>query len=115
MKRGEVYDAGLDPTSGSEQAGNRPVIVVTRDAINNASPVVVIVPCTKYTGQRMYPSQVLVRTPEGGLEVDTVAMAEQVRAIDKHRLIRLRGSLSPGTVKQSDRALLDALDLPSSS
>ena len=34
MNRGDVYDARLDPTEGSEQAGSRPVIIVSRDAIN---------------------------------------------------------------------------------
>jgi len=40
MKRGEVYDARLDPVEGSEQRGSRPVVVVSRDAINESSPVV---------------------------------------------------------------------------
>lgn len=44
IRRGNVYDARLDPTEGSEQAGARPVIIVSRDAINNASPVVLAVP-----------------------------------------------------------------------
>lgn len=48
MKRGEVYIARLDPVEGSEQGGNRPVIVVSRDAINVSSPVVLTVPCTSY-------------------------------------------------------------------
>lgn len=39
MRRGDVYDALLDPTQGSEQAGTRPVIIVSRDAINRASSV----------------------------------------------------------------------------
>lgn len=77
MKRGEVYDASLDPTEGSEQAGVRPVIIVSRDAINVASQVVLAVPCTTYRpGKRIYPSQVLVHPPDGGLDRDSVAMAE---------------------------------------
>jgi mRNA interferase MazF len=112
VKRGEVYNARLNPVEGSEQAGeNRPVIIVTRDAINDNSPVVLAVPCTKFIGQRVYPSQVLVRAPDGGLDVDSIAMAEQVRAIDKRRLGQLRGTLSPQAMIQLERALLIALDL----
>jgi mRNA interferase MazF len=37
MKRGEVYDARLDPVEGSEQRGSRPVVIVSRDAINESS------------------------------------------------------------------------------
>ncbi len=113
MNRGEVYNARLNPVEGSEQAGeNRPVIIVTRDAINDNSPVVLAVPCTRYTGQRLYPSQVLVQALDGGLDVDSVAMAEQVRAIDKQRLGRLRGTLSQQAMTGLERALRIALDLP---
>ncbi len=48
MKRGEIYDARLEPTEGSEQGGTRPVIIVSRDVINASSPVMLAVPCTIY-------------------------------------------------------------------
>ena len=112
MKRGEIYEASLGSTEGSEQRGTRPVVIVSRNAINDASPVVVIVPLTRYRGQRIYPSQVVLRAPEGGLDWDSVAMAEQVRAIDKERLGQLRGTLHPAGMEGLDRALLIALDLP---
>jgi mRNA interferase MazF len=113
VRRGEVYDARLDPTEGSEQAGTRPVVLVSRDAINLASPVVIIVPCTTYRpGRRLYPSQVLLQAPNGGLDVDSVALGEQVRALAKSRLGRRRGILSPQALTQFDRALLIALDFP---
>ena len=113
MRRGEIYDARLDPTEGSEQAGTRPVVIVSRDAINAVSPVIIVVPCTTYrAGRRLYPSQVLLRAPEGGLNSDSVALGEQVRALATSRLGRWRGQLSPEALTQLDRALLIALDLP---
>jgi mRNA interferase MazF len=113
MRRGEVYDARLDPTEGSEQAGVRPVVIVSRDAINAASPVILVVPCTTYrAGRRLYPSQILLHAPAGGLDVDSVALGEQVRALATSRLGRQRGQLSPTAMTQLDRALLIALDLP---
>lgn len=112
MRRGEVYDARLDPTEGSEQAGSRPVVIVSRDAINAASHVIIVVPCTTYrSGRRIYPSQVLLHAPNDGLDVDSVAMGEQVRALAKSRLGRRRGALSEQAMAQLDRALLIALDL----
>jgi mRNA interferase MazF len=64
VKRGDVYDARLDPIEGSEQGGSRPVVIVSRDAINKSSPVVLAVPCTTYRpDRRIYPSQVLVKAP----------------------------------------------------
>jgi mRNA interferase MazF len=107
-----VFEARLDPTEGSEQAGTRPVIVVSRDAINDASPVVVVVPCTTRRAERkIYPSQVLLRAPEGGLRADSIALGEQVRAVAKTRLGSRWGMLSPEALRRLDRALLVTLDL----
>jgi mRNA interferase MazF len=60
----------------------------------------------------MYPSQLLVLAPDGGLDVDSVAKAEQVRAIGKHRLGRLQGTLTQQAMRGLERALRIALDLP---
>ncbi len=116
VKRGQVYDAILGPLGeawGSEQAGFRPVIVVSRDAINAASNVVVIVPCTTYReGRNIYPSQVLLEAPEGDLEADSLALGEQVRAISKRRLRQLRGTVSDPVLGEVEKALIVTLDLP---
>jgi mRNA interferase MazF len=113
MRRGEIYDARLDPIEGSEQGGVRPVIIVSRDAINSSSPLVVVVPCTTYRAQRrLYPSQVMISATDGGLERDTIALGEQIRALSKTRLLRLRGTLSHATLSRLDQALLITLDLP---
>jgi mRNA interferase MazF len=112
VRRGEIYDARLDPTEGSEQAGVRPVIIVSRDAINAFSPVVLAVPCTTYRAERrIFPSQIVIHAPDGGLSADSVALAEQVRALAKGRLGRLRGMLSTHVIEQLDLALRIALDL----
>lgn len=55
MKRGEVYDARLEPIEGSEQGGTRPVIIVSRNVINVNSSVVLTVPCTTHKpNKRIY-------------------------------------------------------------
>jgi mRNA interferase MazF len=60
MKRGEIYDARLEPVEGSEQGGTRPVVIVSRDAINAYSPVVLAVPCTTYqSGKKFIPLRYL--------------------------------------------------------
>ena len=112
MRRGEVYDAALDPTRDSEQAGFRPVVMVSRNALHDALPIVIAVPCTTHrTRRRLYPSQVLIHAPEGGLEADTIALGEQVRALAKSRLTRLRGALATDSLARIDRALRLAMDL----
>lgn len=113
MNRGDVYLARLDPVEGSEQAGRRPVILVSRDAINAASPIVVVVPCTRHREERrIYPSQVVLRAPDGGLRSDSIALGEQIRALSKRRLVECWGALDPRTVERLDRALQVTLDLP---
>ncbi|MBD2439726.1 type II toxin-antitoxin system PemK/MazF family toxin [Nostoc sp. FACHB-110] len=115
MRRGEVYDARLESTEGSEQGGTRPVIIVSRDAINSSSPVVLAVPCTTYqSGKRVYPTQVLILAPDGGLKRDSIAMADQVRVLSKTRFLRLRGAVSHSVMLHLSQALLIALDLPMS-
>lgn len=62
MIRGEVHDARLDPVEGSEQSGRRPIVIVSRNAINASSPIVVVAPITTHrAGRRLYPSHVLVQ------------------------------------------------------
>jgi mRNA interferase MazF len=113
MRKGDVYQANLNPTEGSEQSGTRPVIIVSRDAINVSSPVVVIVPVTsRVNKQRIYPSHVELKMHEGGLTADSVALCEQVRAIAKSRLTKALGHLSPQRISQVNAALKIALDLP---
>lgn len=113
IRRGEVYLARLDPIEGSEQAGTRPVVIVSRNAINRYSPVIVICPFTDAAHvTRLYPSDVRVNTPEGGLVKDSVVLALQVRAVAKSRLIRRLGALEPDTLQRVGNALKITLDLP---
>lgn len=115
MGRGQIYDAVLGEAAevwGSEQAGFRPVLVVSRDAINTASSIVVVVPCTTYREERrVYPSQVRLGATEGGLQAESLVLTEQVRAVSRRRLRRLRGELSRERLKEVERALSITLDL----
>jgi len=113
LKRGEIFEASLDPVEGSEQGGSRPVVVLSRNTINTASLVVVVVPCTTYrTGRRIYPTQVLLPAGDGGLRVDSVALGEQIRAISKTRLKARWGALSRESVHKLERAVAVTLELP---
>jgi mRNA interferase MazF len=113
MQRGDIVQAALDPAQGSEQAGLRPVIIVSRDAINKSSPVIIAIPLTGLENcPRIYPSQVVIKAGSGGLTKDSVALGEQVRAIAKKRLGRHLGRLSPEAMTKISAALKIAMDLP---
>lgn len=113
MNRGDVYQANLDPTIDSEQSGNRPVIIVSRNGINRSSPVVIIVPITKYTkNKKIYPSHHLIKADRNnGLRKDSIAKCEQIRAIAKSRLGEKRGLLKQKDIAKIDEALKIVLAL----
>jgi mRNA interferase MazF len=112
MRRGDVFWAYLDPTAGSEQAGRRPVIVVSRDVIHNTTDAAVVVPLTnRVNKQHIYHSQVEIKRGEAGLKADSVALCEQVRVLSKERFRDFLGHLDPSLIAQVDAALKVALDL----
>ncbi len=103
-----VYVVQLDPVVGSEQAGARPVVVVSRDEINQVLPVVNVIPVSSYRSerQRVFPNEVELPAGTGGLAVRSVALAFQIRTIDKSRLGRQVGQIDDPTVRQRIRAAL---------
>ncbi len=104
--RGDVFSARLDPTEGSEQAGTRPVVVVSRDSINANSPVVVIVPLTDAANvKRTYPSHVFLPKGSGGLGLDSICKTEQIRAIQISRLVGYYGRLDRAWLERIEEAI----------
>lgn len=111
--RGEVFMANLEPVEGSEQGGTRPVVVVSRDALNKVSPVVVVCSITDAANKKkVYPSHVRVPAGAGGLTMDSIVVCEQVRAINKTRLRRQLGSFDRAVMTSIEAALKITLDLP---
>lgn len=111
--RGDVFMANLEPREGSEQGGIRPVVVVSRDAINKFSPVVVICSITDAANKKkFYPSHVKVSAGIGGLTMDSVVICEQVRAINKTRLRSQLGRFDKAVMTSIEAALKITLDLP---
>lgn len=110
--RGDVFSARLDPTEGSEQAGTRPVVVVSRDSINSNSPVVVVVPVTDASNvKRVYPSHVFLARGSGGLVADSIAKAEQIRAIQVSRFAGYYGRLDNNALARMEDSIKITLAL----
>ncbi len=88
------------------------MIIVSRDAINHNSSVVVCVPCTDLANcSKVYPSQILLKKGVAGLPLDSVAMCEQIRAITVDRLSKLIGRLDQQSLKSVEGRIKIALDL----
>ena len=110
-RRGEVYLVNFDPTIGAEVKKTRPAVVIQNDIGNRWSPITIVAAMTSRFEDPLYPTEVLVRASEGGLEVDSVVLLNQIRSVDKARLVRRLGALKGQTVKEVDRALLLSLGL----
>jgi mRNA interferase MazF len=102
--RGEIWLADLNPVRGREQAGNRPVLVVSVDPFNQSrADLVVVIPITSTL--RNIPFHVILQPPEGGLTNASALLCEAVRSISKDRLIARWGSVSPGTMAEVEDRL----------
>jgi mRNA interferase MazF len=115
MRRGEVYLVDFEPIRGSEANKTRPAVIVSNDAANRAAErsgrgVVTVVPITSNTDQ-IFPFQVLLDAAECGLNKDSKAQAEQIRAVAATRLGRRLGALQPVTLRRLDDALRTHLAL----
>lgn len=104
IMRGEIYIADLDPVVGSEQGGERPVLVIQNNLGNKHSPTVIVLAITsRFHKKRNLPTHVPIES--GDLSKDSIALAEQVRTIDKSRLIHYVGRASRETMDFVDDAL----------
>lgn len=101
----------FDPTIGSEIKKTRPALVLQNDIANRHSPITIVAAITSKFDATLYPTEVLVKPPEGGLTTNGVVLLNQVRSIDKGRLIKRLGDLKPATMQHIDRALQISLGL----
>lgn len=108
-RRGQVWRVSLDPTVGHEVKKTRPAIVVSDDAYNTYNWLVIVMPVTSRATAQY--DQVLVRPPEGGLTNPSVTLPDQIRAIDRARLVEHAGDLSPETMARVDHSLRVVLGL----
>ena len=86
IQRGEIYFVNLSPVQGREQAGQRPVLVLSIDDINRLPLVITIVVGTKGANvPRDYPTNVRVAAADSGLSMETVFLRFQIRSLDARR------------------------------
>jgi len=106
-----VVLANLDPSIGPEQAGRRPVLIVSNEDANQILPNVTILPLTS-TQRQLYPAEVLLPAGAAGQPRDSIVMAHQIRTISKQRLEQNYGYLrDPDLRDLVRRALGEHLDL----
>ena len=110
-RRGEVYLVTFDPTVGSEIQRTRPALIIQNDIANRNSPITIVAAITSQFTEPLYPTEVLITPPDGGLTTASVALLNQIRSIDRRRLVRRLGRVSSGTVERVNRAIQLSLGL----
>lgn len=110
-KRGEIYLVAFDPTVGAEIRKTRPAMILQNDVANRHSPITIVAAMTSRFDEPLYPTEVLLNPPEGGVRVLTVVLLNQVRSVDKRRLIRRLGAARSATMVRIDDALMVSFGL----
>jgi len=104
-RHGDIYEVSQEPVVGAETGKRRPALVVSNDISNEYSQTVTVLPITGQAAKKQYPFEVLVPKGVGGLTVDSRIKANQIRTVDKRRLLSFRGSLPPQYLPQVENAL----------
>ena len=110
-RRGEVFLVSFDPTVGSEIRKTRPALIIQNDVANEFSPITIVAAITSKFGPTLRPTEALISSRDSGLTQPSVALLNQLRSIDKSRLIKKLGEVDTSTLKRIDRCLMVSLDL----
>jgi len=110
-KRGEVWFVSFDPSLGAEIQKTRPALILQNDTANRYSPITIVAAITSQFDEELYPTEVSIRAAEGGLQSNSVVLLNQIRSIDKQRLVRRLGTVTRATMVRVDRAIQISLGL----
>ena len=111
-KRGEIYLTALDPTLGREIQKTRPALIIQNDVSNRLTDITIVAPITSTVRFPLNPVHVLLPTDAStGLSVVSVALFNQVRAVDTLRLIKKLGTVDKETMTRVDEAIGISLGL----
>lgn len=111
IRRGQIYNANLDPVFGHEQAGYRPVLVIQNDVGNAFAPTVIVAALTTSLPPRPYPTEVRLSAGTAGLAQDSAIRLDQIRTLDKRRLEHYIGQVDSPIIEQVDKAIKVSLGL----
>lgn len=111
IKRGDVFYADLSPVKGCEQKGVRPVLIIQNDKGNKESPTTIIAPISGKNDRTHLPTHVAISEDRCALTRNSVILLEQIRTIDKKRLLNKICVLDDEIIKKVDQAIIISLGL----
>jgi len=107
--RGEVWLVNWNPARGSEQAGKRPALVIQNDIGNEKASTTIVAAISGSV--KIYPMNVKLDPPEGGLKRPSIVKTGQVLTVSKERLGKRLGQISAEKMQEVNRAIKLSLDL----
>ena len=111
-RRGEIWDVNWSPGRGAEQQGTRPALIIQNDHGNASLSYPLTIVASMSRTERELPLHVRIApSEENGLTDFTDVKCEQIMTIEKSRLMRRRGSITPEELSRVDVALKLSLDL----
>jgi len=111
IRRGDIFLAALDPTIGREISKTRPVVIVSNNKNNRYSGTVTVLPITSQSVQKTYPFEVFLDQGKGNLPKNSKIKADQIRTLDKRRLVKSIGVLPEEDMRLVDKAIHIHLDI----
>lgn len=110
ISKGDIYYASLDPIVGSEQNGTRPVVIIQNDIGNKYSPTVLVAPLTsKVKSKHNLPTHILVKSEH--IKHNSIVLLEQIRVLDKSRLISYVDTLTKEEIKKLDIGIIKSFNI----
>jgi len=109
-KRGEIWLVSLEPVVGREIGKTRPALIISNEQNNQYADTITVLPVTSKTG-KIYPFETFLPKGKCNIPADSKVKSNQVRTIDKKRLVRLLGVIPQEILTQVEQSLLIHLDI----
>ena len=110
-RRGEVYLVTFDPTVGHEIKKTRPALIIQNNVSNQYSPITIVAAISSQFGTPPHPREVILTPGRSGLQKPSAVVLNQIRSVDRQRLVRRLGTVDAATMRKVDEALLISLGL----
>jgi mRNA interferase MazF len=110
-RRGDIYLVEFDPARGHEIQKTRPALIIQNDIGNQYSPITIVAALTSKFDTPPHPTDVIVDRGQSGLLQKSAVVLNQIRSVDRQRLIRRLGRLDVVTMRRVDHALTISLGL----
>ena len=110
-KRGEIYLTALDPALGHEIKKTRPALVIQNDVTNRYGMTTIVAAITSKVSVPPYPNEVVIHPETTGVEVVSTVRLDQVRTVDRKRLLKRLGKVDADLMREVDKAISLSLGL----